>query len=69
MIVAGLAPEAIAFMGEFTAAWERFRPAIRRKLRAFKHVGFGIRFVSALVCIVYYPIRIRSSLSRTQMAL
>jgi len=34
MIVAGLAPEAIAFIGEFTAAWSRFRPVIEAEVQA-----------------------------------
>ncbi len=34
MIVAGLAPEAITFIGEFTAAWNRFRPVIEAEVQA-----------------------------------
>jgi predicted NBD/HSP70 family sugar kinase len=34
MIVAGLAPEAITFIGEFTSAWSRFRPVIEAEVRA-----------------------------------
>ncbi|MFZ0593848.1 MAG: ROK family protein [Bryobacteraceae bacterium] len=34
MIVAGLAPEAITFIGEFTAAWNRFRPVIEAEIQA-----------------------------------
>jgi predicted NBD/HSP70 family sugar kinase len=34
MIVAGLAPEAITFIGEFTAAWDRFRPVIEAAVQA-----------------------------------
>jgi predicted NBD/HSP70 family sugar kinase len=34
MIVAGLAPEAITFIGEFTAAWSRFRPVIEAEVQA-----------------------------------
>jgi predicted NBD/HSP70 family sugar kinase len=34
MIVGGLAPEAIIFIGEFTAAWERFRPIIDAEIQA-----------------------------------
>ncbi len=30
MIVAGLAPEAIVFIGEFTAAWDRFKPQLEK---------------------------------------
>jgi len=31
MIIAGLAPEAILFIGEFTAAWQRFEPRIKKE--------------------------------------
>ena len=34
MIVAGLAPEAITFIGEFTSAWNRFRPVIEAEVQA-----------------------------------
>ena len=34
MIVGGLAPEAIIFIGEFTAAWDRFRPIIDAQIQA-----------------------------------
>jgi predicted NBD/HSP70 family sugar kinase len=34
MIVGGLAPEAIIFIGELTAAWERFRPIIDAEIQA-----------------------------------
>lgn len=34
MIVAGLAPEVIIFIGEFTAAWDRFLPRIRKEVEA-----------------------------------
>lgn len=34
MIVAALAPEAIVFIGEFTAAWPRFRPLIEAEVQA-----------------------------------
>jgi predicted NBD/HSP70 family sugar kinase len=34
MIVAGLAPEAITFVGEFTSAWNRFRPVIEAEVQA-----------------------------------
>lgn len=34
MIVAALAPEAIVFIGEFTAAWSRFRPVIEAEIQA-----------------------------------
>ena len=34
MIVAGLAPETIVFIGEFTAAWDRFLPRIRKEVEA-----------------------------------
>jgi predicted NBD/HSP70 family sugar kinase len=34
MIVAALAPEAIVFIGEFTAAWSRFRPLIEAEVQA-----------------------------------
>jgi predicted NBD/HSP70 family sugar kinase len=34
MIVGGLAPEAIIFIGEFTAAWDRFRPIIDAEIQA-----------------------------------
>jgi predicted NBD/HSP70 family sugar kinase len=34
MIVAGLAPEAITFIGEFTSAWSRFRPVIEAEVQA-----------------------------------
>lgn len=33
MIVGGLAPEAIVFIGELTAAWERFRPIIDAEIQ------------------------------------
>jgi len=33
MIVGGLAPEAIIFIGELTAAWERFRPIIDAEIQ------------------------------------
>lgn len=33
-IIAGLAPETIIFIGEFTAAWERFRPVIEAEVQA-----------------------------------
>lgn len=34
MIVAALAPEAIAFIGEFTAAWAKFRPVLEAAVQA-----------------------------------
>jgi predicted NBD/HSP70 family sugar kinase len=34
IIVAGLAPQAITFIGEFTAAWNRFRPVIEAEVQA-----------------------------------
>jgi predicted NBD/HSP70 family sugar kinase len=34
MIVAGLAPEAILFVGEFTSAWNGFHPLIQTELQA-----------------------------------
>jgi predicted NBD/HSP70 family sugar kinase len=34
MVVAGLAPEAITFIGEFTSAWSRFRPVIEAEVQA-----------------------------------
>jgi len=34
MIVAGLAPETITFIGEFTAAWNRYRPVIEAEVQA-----------------------------------
>lgn len=46
MIVAGLAPEAIAFVGEFTAAWERFRPAIQREVEAQNISGRPVVFLA-----------------------
>ena len=33
MIVAGLAPEAITFVGEFTSAWNKFRPVIEAEVQ------------------------------------
>ena len=33
MIVAGLAPEMILFIGEFTAAWDRFQPRLEREAK------------------------------------
>lgn len=33
VIVAGLAPEAIVFIGEFTAAWDRFQPVIEQQVK------------------------------------
>ncbi len=33
MIIAGLAPEAIVFIGEFTAAWEQFKPRIQEEVQ------------------------------------
>jgi len=32
MIVGGLAPEAIVFIGEFTSAWDRFRPILEKEV-------------------------------------
>lgn len=32
MVVGGLAPEAIIFIGEFTSAWDRFKPILEREL-------------------------------------
>jgi predicted NBD/HSP70 family sugar kinase len=46
MIVAGLAPEAIAFIGEFTAAWDRFRPAIQKEVEAQNISGRPIAFLA-----------------------
>jgi predicted NBD/HSP70 family sugar kinase len=34
MIVAGLSPEVITFIGEFTAAWSRYRPVIEAEVQA-----------------------------------
>jgi predicted NBD/HSP70 family sugar kinase len=34
MIVAALAPQAITFIGEFTSAWNRFRPVIETEVQA-----------------------------------
>ncbi|MBV9302989.1 MAG: ROK family transcriptional regulator [Acidobacteriaceae bacterium] len=34
MVVAGLAPETILFIGEFTALWDRFRPVIEAEVQA-----------------------------------
>lgn len=33
MVVAGLAPEAILFVGEFTSAWSRFEPVIKEHVQ------------------------------------
>jgi predicted NBD/HSP70 family sugar kinase len=47
MVVAGLAPEAIAFVGEFTAAWERFRPAIQKEVEEQNISGQPVAFLAA----------------------
>jgi predicted NBD/HSP70 family sugar kinase len=47
MIVGGLAPEAIVFVGEFTAAWNRFRPAIEAEVKAQNISGKDILFLAA----------------------
>jgi predicted NBD/HSP70 family sugar kinase len=47
MIVAGLAPQAIIFVGEFTAAWNRFHPIIDAEVRAQNISGKPITFLAA----------------------
>ncbi len=47
MVVAGLAPQAIAFIGEFTAAWNRFCPIIQTEVEAQNISGKPIRFIAA----------------------
>lgn len=47
MIVAALAPEAIVFVGEFTAAWNRFYPAIEAEVKAQNISGKSIAFIAA----------------------
>jgi predicted NBD/HSP70 family sugar kinase len=47
MIVAALAPEAIVFVGEFTAAWKRFYPAIEAEVKAQNISGKSIAFIAA----------------------
>lgn len=47
MIVAALAPEAIVFVGEFTAAWDRFYPAIESEVKAQNISGRSIAFIAA----------------------
>jgi predicted NBD/HSP70 family sugar kinase len=39
MIVAGLAPEEVVFVGEFTRQWERFGPVIESEVAAAVLVG------------------------------
>ena len=47
MVVAGLAPQAIAFIGEFTAAWNRFCPIIQTEVEAQNISGKPIKFIAA----------------------
>jgi predicted NBD/HSP70 family sugar kinase len=47
MIVAGLAPQAIVFVGEFTAAWNRFHPVIEAEVKAQNISGKPIAFLAA----------------------
>jgi predicted NBD/HSP70 family sugar kinase len=47
MVVAGLAPQAIAFIGEFTAAWDRFCPIIQAEVEAQNISGKPVAFIAA----------------------
>ncbi|MGH9583638.1 MAG: ROK family protein, partial [Bryobacteraceae bacterium] len=47
VVVAALAPEAIVFVGEFTAAWSRFYPAIEAEVQAQNVSGKSIAFIAA----------------------
>ncbi|HZQ55603.1 MAG TPA: ROK family protein [Bryobacteraceae bacterium] len=47
MVVAGLAPQAIAFIGEFTAAWDRFCPIIQTEVEAQNISGKPVAFIAA----------------------
>lgn len=47
MIVAGLAPQAIVFVGEFTAAWSRFLPVIEAEVKAQNISGKPVAFLAA----------------------
>ncbi len=47
MIVAGLDPEAILFVGEFTAAWGRFEPRIKAEVQAQKIAALPIALIPA----------------------
>ena len=45
MIVAGLAPEAIVFVGEFTAAWDRFKPRLEQAVRQQSISGVPVTLI------------------------
>ena len=47
MIIAGLDPEAILFVGEFTAAWGRFEPRIKAEVAQQKISTFPIALIPA----------------------
>jgi predicted NBD/HSP70 family sugar kinase len=47
LIVAGLDPEAILFVGEFTAAWDRFEPRFRAAVQEQKISKFPIALIPA----------------------
>ena len=47
MIIAGLDPEAILFVGEFTAAWGRFEPRIKAAVQAQKISTFPVALIPA----------------------
>jgi predicted NBD/HSP70 family sugar kinase len=47
MIIAGLDPEAILFVGEFTAAWGRFEPRIKAEVQQQKISTFPVALIPA----------------------
>lgn len=47
MIIAGLDPEAILFVGEFTAAWARFEPRIKAEVQKQKISSFPVALIPA----------------------
>jgi predicted NBD/HSP70 family sugar kinase len=47
MVVAALGPQAIVFIGEFTAAWSRFHPVIEAQVEAQNFSGKSISFLAA----------------------
>jgi predicted NBD/HSP70 family sugar kinase len=47
MIIAGLDPEAILFVGEFTAAWGRFEPRIKAEVQQQKISPFPVALIPA----------------------
>ncbi len=47
MVIAGLDPEAILFVGEFTSAWGRFEPRIKSEVQHQKISALPVSLIPA----------------------